>query len=170
MGCSRQEYWSGLPFPSPIDCVLSELSTMPHLSWVAHHGMAHSFIELNKAMVHSVQFSSVTQLCTTPCDPTNCSTPGLPVPHQLPSLLKLMSIELLMPSNHLILCHPLLLPSIFPSIRIFSNESALWIKWPKYWSFSFNIRPWNEHSICQQVWKTQQWPQDWKRSVFIPIP
>ena len=63
------------------------------------------------------------------------------------SLLKLMSIELVMPSNHLILCHPLLLPpSIFPSIRIFSNESALHIRWPKYWSFSFSISPSNECS------------------------
>ena len=63
------------------------------------------------------------------------------------SLLKLMSIESVMPSNHLILCHPLLLlPSIFPSIRVFSNESALCIRWPKYWSFSFNISPSNEHS------------------------
>ena len=67
------------------------------------------------------------------------------------SLLKLMSIESVMPSNHLILCHPLLLPpSIFPSIRIFSNESVLHIRWPKYWSFSFNISPSSEHSglIC----------------------
>jgi len=57
-----------------------------------------------------------------------------------------MSIELMMPSNHLILCHPLLLlPSIFPSIRVFSNESPLHIRWPKYWSVSFNIRPSNEH-------------------------
>ena len=63
------------------------------------------------------------------------------------SLPKLMSIELMMPSNHLILCHPLLLPpSIFPSIRVFSNESAFQIRWPKYWSFSFNISPSNEHS------------------------
>ena len=132
-----------------------------------------------------------------------------------------MSIELVIPSNHFILCHPLfLLPSIFPSIRVFSNDSALCIRWPKYWSFSFSIRPSNEysglisfridrlgllavqgtlkslfqhhsskasisaelfqilrgnaikvlHSVCQQIWKTQQWPQDWKRSVFIPIP
>ena len=58
---------------------------------------------------------------------------------------KPMSIELVMLSNHLILCHPLLLPSIFPSIRVFSNESALHIRWPKYWSFSFNISPSNEH-------------------------
>ena len=63
------------------------------------------------------------------------------------SLLKLMSIESVMPSNHLILCHPLLLsPSIFPSIMVFSNESALHTRWPKYWSFSFNISPSNEHS------------------------
>ena len=63
------------------------------------------------------------------------------------SLLKLMSIELVMPSNHLILCHPLLLlPSIFPSIRLFSNESVLHIRWPKYWSFSFSISPSNEYS------------------------
>ena len=62
------------------------------------------------------------------------------------SLLKLMSIESVMPSNHLILCHPLLLPSIFPSIRVFSNESTLHVRWPKYWSFNFNISPSNEHS------------------------
>ena len=61
------------------------------------------------------------------------------------SLPKLMSIELVMPSNHLILCRPLLLPSIFPSIRVFSNVSALCIRWPKYWSFSFNISPSNEY-------------------------
>ena len=63
------------------------------------------------------------------------------------SLLKPMSIESVMPSNHLILCHPLLLQlSIFPSIRVFSNESVLWIRWPKYWSFSFSISPSNEYS------------------------
>ena len=72
--------------------------------------------------------------------------PGLPVHHQLPCLPKLMSIESVMPSNHLILCPPLLLlPSIFSSIRVFSSESTLRIRWPKYWSFSFNISPSNEH-------------------------
>ena len=77
----------------------------------------------------------------------NCSTPGLPVHHQLRSSPKPMSIESVMPSNHLILCLPLLLlPSIFLSIRVFSNESALHIRWPKYWSFSFNISPSNEYS------------------------
>ena len=73
--------------------------------------------------------------------------PGLPVHHNSWSLLQLMSIKLVMPSNHLILCRPLLLlPSIFPNIRVFSNESALHIRWPKYWSFSFNISPSKEYS------------------------
>ena len=77
----------------------------------------------------------------------DCSTPGLSVHHQLQTLLKLMSIESVMPSNHLILCHPLLLPlSIFPSIRVLSNESVLRIRWSKYWSFSFSISPSSEYS------------------------
>ena len=77
----------------------------------------------------------------------DCSTPGLPVHHQLPSLLKLMFIESVMPYKHLILCHSLLLPpSIFLSIRVFSNESVLHIRWSKYWSFSFSISPCNEYS------------------------
>ena len=79
---------------------------------------------------------SVIQLCLSFCDPMNCSTPVFPVLHYLPSFLKLMSIESVMPSNHLILCHPLLLLSILLSIRVFSNQLALPIKWPKYWSFS----------------------------------
>ena len=74
--------------------------------------------------------------------------PGLPVHHQLPgSLLKLMCIKSVRPSNHLILCCPLLLlPSIFPSIKVFSDDSVLCIRWPKYWSFSFSVSPFNEHS------------------------
>ena len=81
------------------------------------------------------------------CYIMDCSTPGFPVLHHLPELLKLMSIESVMPSNHLILLHPLLLPpSIFLSIRVFSNESAPCIRWPKYWSFSFGISPSNEYS------------------------
>ena len=75
------------------------------------------------------------------------NTPGFSVHHQLLSLLELMSIKLAMPSNHLILCRPLLLPTlIFPSIRVFSNESVLHIRWPKYWSFSFSISPSNAYS------------------------
>ena len=94
----------------------------------------------------TLQFSSVTQSCPALCDPMNCSTPGLPVHHQLQSLPKLMSIESVMPSSHLILCRPLLLlPPIPPSIRVFSNESTLRIRWPKYWSFNFSISPSNEH-------------------------
>ena len=77
----------------------------------------------------------------------DCSTPGSLSITNSRSLLNLMSIESVMPSNHLILCHPLLIPhSIFPSIRIFSNESALRIRWSKYWSFSFSISPSNEYS------------------------
>ena len=76
----------------------------------------------------------------------DCGTPGFPCLSLSQSLPKLMSIESVMPSNHLILCRPLLLlPSIFPSIRVSSNRSALLMRWPKYWSFSFNISPSNEH-------------------------
>ena len=92
-----------------------------------------------------VQFSSVAQSCPILCDPMNCSTPGLPVHHHLPRL-KLTSIELVMPSSHLILCRPpFLLPPIPPSIRVFSNESTLHMRWPKYWSFSFSIIPSKQH-------------------------
>ena len=84
--------------------------------------------------------------CVRLCDPMNCSTPGFPV-HNQRSLVKLMSIKSVMPSNHLILCHLLLLlPSVIPSIKIFSNESVLCIRWPKYWHFSFSISPYNEYS------------------------
>ena len=107
----------------------------------------HCFIHGTKCISHLFQFSSVTQSCPTLCDPMDCSTPGLPVHHQLPEFTQLTSIESVMPSNHLFFCRPLLLlPSIFPSIRVFSNESVRHIRWPKYWSFSFNISPSNEHS------------------------
>ena len=94
----------------------------------------------------SPRFSSVTQSCPTLCDPMNHTVhqASLSVANSRSSP-KLISIESVMQSNHLILCHPLLLPSIFPSIRVFSNESALCIRWPKYWSFSFNISPSSEH-------------------------
>ena len=84
---------------------------------------------IRKKNLAIIQFRSIAHSCPILCDPPDHRTPGL------------------MPSNHLILCHPLLLlPSIFPSIRVFSDESALRIRWPKYWSFSFSINPSNEHS------------------------
>ena len=101
----------------------------------------------SRTITSSVQFSSVTQLGLTLCDPMDSSTPDQPVHHQLLELVQLMSIESVMPSNHLILCRPLiLLPSIFPNTRVFFNKSALCIRWPKYWSFSIRISPSNEYS------------------------
>ena len=88
---------------------------------------------------------SVAQSCLTLYDPMDCSTPGFLVLHYLPEFFKLMSTESVMPSNHLILCCPLLL-SVSPSIRVFSNESVLCIRWPKYWRSSFNISASNEYS------------------------
>ena len=92
--------------------------------------------------------SSVTQLCPTLCDPMNHSTPGeasLSITNSWSSL-RLTSIESVMPSSHLILCCPLLLlPPISPSVRLFSDESVLRMRWPKYWSFSLSISPFNEH-------------------------
>ena len=94
----------------------------------------------------SVQFSSVAQSCLTLCDPMNCSTPASPSITNSWSSLKLMSIESVMPSSHLIFCCPLLLlPPIPPSIRVFSNESTLCMRLPKYQSFSFSISPSKEH-------------------------
>ena len=113
MGFSRQEYWSGLPFPSPYLLV---------------------------------QFSSVTQSCPNLCDPKTAALQASLSITNSQSSLKLMSIESVMQSSHLILCHPLLLlPPILPSIRVFSNESTICMRWPKYWSFSFSIIPSKEH-------------------------
>ena len=108
---------------------------LPHVVW--HFIVKHTH----------VQFRSVALSCLTLCDPWTATRQDSLSFTNSQSLLKLMSIESVMPSNHLILCCPLLLlPSIFPSIRVFSNESALRIRWPKYWSFSFNISPSNEYS------------------------
>ena len=94
-----------------------------------------------------VHFNLVAQSGPTLCDPVEGNTPGLPVHTNSQSLLRLMSIESVIPSKHLILCHPLLPPpSIFSSIRAFSNESVLCIRWPKYWSFSSSTSPSNEYS------------------------
>ena len=90
---------------------------------------------------------SVAQSCPTLWDPMDCSTPGFSVLYYLLEVVQFMSIELVMLSKHLFLCHPLLLPlSVFPRIRVFSNESVLHIRWPEYWSFSFSISPSNEYS------------------------
>ena len=102
----------------------------------------------------SFQFSSVAQSCQTLCDSMNCITPGLPMHHQLQSSVRLTSIESVMPSSHLILCHPLLfLPPIPPSIKVFSNESTLRMRWPKYWHFSFSAIPSEEI----QGWSPSEW-------------
>ena len=107
------------------------------------------FVMLQSGIVFlttSFQFSSVAQSCPTLCDPMNHSMPrSLSITNSW-SLLKLISIESVIPSSHLILCRTLLLlPPIPPSIRVISNESTLSMRWPKYWSFSFNISPSNEH-------------------------
>ena len=100
-----------------------------------------------------IQFSSVTKSCATLCNPMDCNQASLSITSSR-SLLKFISTESVIPSNHLILCHPLLLlPSVFPSIRVFSSESVLPMRWPKYWSFSFSISPSNEFSglICFSI-------------------
>ena len=103
---------------------------------------SYNFIEPSRLWTENFQrysqFSSVTQSCPTLCNPMDCSTPGLPVHHQLQEFTHWVNyiIESMMPSNHLVLCcHLLLPPSVFPSIRVFSSESVLHIRWPKYWSF-----------------------------------
>ena len=105
------------------------------------HGMSHQ----GRPLMTSVQFSSVAQSCLDSETPwTAACQASLSITSSW-SLLKLMFIESVIPSNHFILCRPLLLPSIFPSIRVFSSESVLCIRWPKHWSFSFNISPSNEY-------------------------
>ena len=106
--------------------------------------------------MNSVQSLSHVQLFVTPW--TEAHKASLSITNSITNGLKLMSIEYVMPSNHLILCPPLLLlPSIFPKIKIFSNESALRIRWPKYWSFSFSISPSNELNRVDFVWDWLVW-------------
>ena len=105
-----------------------------------------TYLHLWNCPLSSVQLTSVVQSCLTLCDSMNAACQASLSIINSRSLPKLMSTESVMSSNHLILCHPLLLPpSTSPSIRVFSNESILHIRWPKYWSFSFNISPSNEH-------------------------
>ena len=113
-----------------------------HPLWVSVTPQLESPVSYFLSSVHSV-----TQSCPTLCDPMDCNTPGSLSITNSQSPPNLTSFESMMPSNHLILCCSLLLlPSIFPSIRVFSNDSALHFRWPKYWSFSFSISPSNEHS------------------------
>jgi len=161
-----------LPFPWGLPVALFKMFSICHLIWSSPskwERILHRVIgEEVGVFVIVVQSLSCVQLC----NPMDCSMPGFPQFSSVPLLSRVrlfatpwttahqaslsvtnswsfpkpMSIRSVMPSNHLILCHPLLLlPSIFPSIRVFSNESALCIRWPKYWSFSFNISPSNEH-------------------------
>ena len=126
-------------------------------SWKAHsvdcsHEIKKCLLLERRVMTNLIQFSSVAQSCPTLCNPMNHSTPGLPVHHQLPEFTQTHihrvsdAIQPVMPSSHLILWRPLLfLPPIPPSIRVFSSESALLMRWPKYWSFSFSISPSKQH-------------------------
>ena len=123
-------------------CPLSTMETIWHFSkftFIAEDRTVYSLTMVWLTISQlSVQFSLVTQSCPTLCDPLSITNSR--------SLLKLMPIESVMPSSHLIFCRPLLLlPPIPPSIRVFSSESTLRMRWPKYWSFSFSINPSNEH-------------------------
>jgi len=126
---------------------------MDREAWcTAVHGVTKSWIRLSDCtdtlfnVFSSVQFSSGAQSCPTLCDPMDCSLPACLSITNSQSLLKLMSIVSVMPSNHLIICHPLLLPlSVFPSTTVFSNKSLLCVSCPEYWSFSFSISLSNEY-------------------------
>ena len=117
---------------------------IPHIS-ILNKFHCLEYLSFGKSVLSSVQFSSVPQACPTLCDPMNLSTQASLSITNSRSSLRLMSIESVMPSSYLILCRPLLLPSIPPSIRVFSNDSTLCMRWPKYWSFSFSISSFNEH-------------------------
>ena len=148
MRFSRQEYWGGLPFLLQYWVTLWSMWSDWLVFCDCGFQSVYPLMEKDKRLMEAswwdrltegetgscsdgrghAQFSSVAQSCSTLCNPMGCRTPGFPVHHQLRSLLKLM------PSSHFILCYPLL-PSIFPSIRVFSNESALHIRWPENWEF-----------------------------------
>ena len=146
MEFSRQEYWSGWLCPPPGDLpkpgIEPESPALQEDSLLLMHWGRPLLYNTIKGYKVSVQFSSVAQSCLTLCDPMNCSTPGLPVIHQLPEFTQTHVHRVgdaIQPS------HPLSSPSppapIPPSIRVFSSESTLRMRWPKYWSFSFSIFP-----------------------------
>ena len=126
----------------------TQLSDLAHMQELLTFGYLYIILsEKTVGIGVYVQFSSVTQSCLTAWDLTGCSTPGFPVLHYLPEFAQVHAHWVAMLLNHLILCRPLLfLPSIFPSIRVFSSELALCIRWPKNWSFSFSISPSSEYS------------------------
>ena len=131
-----------------ISATLAQIrTTQKHTKWFLFGVMKMFWTQIATVWHNLVQFSSVAQSCPTLCNPMDPSTPGLPSITNSRSLLKLMSIESVMPSSHFILCRPLLLlPPILSSIRVFSNESTLHMRWSKYWSFSFSISPSKEYS------------------------
>ena len=145
MGFSRQEYWSRLPFPSPGDLPNPGIEPRsPTLQADALTSELPGKPLCNLPFSDSVQSPSRVWLFVTAWNAARQASLSIANSR---SLLKSMLFESVMPSNHLILCRPiLLLPSVFPSIRVFSNESALHIRWPKYWSFNFNISLFNEYS------------------------
>ena len=114
------------------------------------HAVPRERVKLSKERVSQV--SSVAQLCRFFATPWTAGCQASLSITKSRSLLKLMSIQSVMPSNHLIFCRLLLLPSIFPSISVFPNESVLHIRWPKYWGFSFSISPFNEYSGLISFW------------------
>ena len=151
IGFSRQESWRGLPFPTPGDLPdpgikPASLESPALAGRFFYHWATWEAPLVDPGLIFSVQFSSFlllshVQLFATPCIAAHQAS----ITNSWSSP-KLMSIELVMPSSHLILCHPLLLlPPIPPSIRVFSNESTFHMRWPKYWSFSFSISPSKEH-------------------------
>ena len=152
---TEEERWVSQLNPNEVTASKYGLVSLCHLKNKNHCVGPHELtasqnvhkVSFPKNQFKIIQFSSVTQSCLTFCNPMDCSTPGFPVHPNSQSSLKLMPTESVMPSNHLILCCPLLLlPSILPSIRSFSSESALCIRWPRFWSFSFSISPSNEQS------------------------
>ena len=140
MGFSRQVYWNGLSLPSP-KCCLGVVQYGNPASTRRSPSIAHA------DNVGICCCCSITQSCPTLRDPMDCTCQASQSFTISWSLLKLTSIESVILFNHLIFCCPLpLLPSVFPSIRVFSSDLALQIKWPKFWSFSFSISPSNEYS------------------------
>ena len=140
---------------NPLQCSCLENPMDRGAWWATVRGVTKSWTRLSDFTIlyytiRCVQFSSVPQSWVTLYDPMDCSMPGLPVHPQLLELAQTpssLSIKSVMPFNHLVLCCPLLLlPSIFASIRVFSSESVLHIRWPRYWSFSFSISPSNKYS------------------------